>query len=331
MALLDIFNDDAFSLTSLTATINEQEVAPGRLGQLGLFTESGISTTTAVVESSHGELRLLSTGERGKPAPQATGTKRKVRSFVIPHIPYDSTILAAEVSGIRAFGSEDTFQGVQSVVNGRLMKMNKDHEITLEHLRVGALKGKILDADGSSVIYDLFAEFGVTQQIHTFALSNAATDVRKEAIKARRKVDKALGAQPYTGLRALCGPEFYDDLVTNEDVKKTYERYQEGAMLRNDPKGGFQYADIFWEEYKGTVNGTPFIPDDEALLFPEGTDIFQTWFAPADFLETVNTIGLPRYAKQKVMDFDKGVQIHTQSNPLPINLKPRAVIRLKKS
>ncbi|WP_420795626.1 major capsid protein, partial [Endozoicomonas atrinae] len=51
---MDIFNDDAFSLTSLTATINEMEYKPGRLGELGLFRESGINTTTAVVESVNG-------------------------------------------------------------------------------------------------------------------------------------------------------------------------------------------------------------------------------------------------------------------------------------
>lgn len=42
--MLDIFNDDAFSLTSLTATINQMDYKPGRLGQLGLFQESGINT-----------------------------------------------------------------------------------------------------------------------------------------------------------------------------------------------------------------------------------------------------------------------------------------------
>ena len=35
-------------------------------------------------------------------------------------------------------------------------------DATLEHLRIGAIKGQILDADGSAVIYDLFTEFGVT-------------------------------------------------------------------------------------------------------------------------------------------------------------------------
>ena len=66
MSLLDIFNDDAFSLTSLTATLNDLPYKPGRIGELGLFTESGINTTTAIVESRNGELKLLPTTERGR-------------------------------------------------------------------------------------------------------------------------------------------------------------------------------------------------------------------------------------------------------------------------
>jgi len=78
--MLDIFNDDAFSLTSLTATINQMDYKPGRLGQLGLFQESGINTTTVVVESINGELRLLPSTERGAPATQAIGDKRQLTS-----------------------------------------------------------------------------------------------------------------------------------------------------------------------------------------------------------------------------------------------------------
>ena len=54
----------------------------------------------------------------------------------------------------------------------------------------------------------------------------------------------------------------------------------------------------------------------------------QTIYAPADYIETVNTVGLPFYAKQQLMDFDKGVEIETQSNPLCINTRPRTVIRI---
>lgn len=327
MPFLDIFNNDAFSLASLTASMNEMPFKPSRIGSLGLFVESGINTTTAVVESRGGELMLLPTTQRGAPAAQASGTKRQMRSFVIPHIPYDATILADEIRNVRTFGSENELEGVQNVVNQRLELMNSNHEVTLEHLRIGAIKGQILDADGSTVIYDLFTEFGVKQQTEAFKLSDTAADVRALCVKARRKVEAALGSHPYSGLRAFCGADFYDALTGHDAVKDAYRRYEDSAMLRDDLKGGFRFGDIQWEEYRGQVGDIPFIAADEAYIVPEDAGIFQTWFAPADFVETVNTIGLPRYAKQKILDFDKGVQIHTQSNPLPICLKPRAVIK----
>ena len=73
--------------------------------------------------------------------------------------------------------------------------------------------------------------------------------------------------------------------------------------------------------------GVPFIGEDEAYVILMGANIFRTWFGPADSVETANQIGLPLYAKQKPLDFYKGVQLHTQSNPLPLCLKPRAVIK----
>ncbi|ELU04214.1 hypothetical protein CAPTEDRAFT_201711, partial [Capitella teleta] len=284
--MLDIFNDDVFSLTSLTAAINEMQYKPGRLGQLGLFQESGINTTTAVVESINGELRLLPSSERGAPATQAIGDKRQLRSFVIPHIPHDSTVLAAEVQNVRQFGSEDALQGVQAVINGRLQKMNANHEVTLEFLRMGALKGEILDGDGSTVLYNLFDEFAVTQQTHDFKFSSTTTDVRAQGVKARRLIDEALGALPYSGLHAFCGVDFFDGLVGHKSVKDAYQRWQDGEALRNDPKGSFRFADIDWEEYRGSVGGNDFVAANEAYLYPQGADIFKTWFAPADFVET---------------------------------------------
>jgi hypothetical protein len=41
MPTLDIFGNSAFSLTSLTDAINKVPFIPGRLGQLGIFDESG--------------------------------------------------------------------------------------------------------------------------------------------------------------------------------------------------------------------------------------------------------------------------------------------------
>jgi hypothetical protein len=49
-------------------------------------------------------------------------------------------------------------------------------------------------------------------------------------------------------------------------------------------------------------------------------------------METVNTIGLPIYAKQAPdpSGFNRFVQLHSQSNPLPLCLIPRAVVKATK-
>ena len=70
---------------------------------------------------------------------------------------------ADEVQGVRAFGSETQTQTVLGLVNARLA----DHvqlkiDPTLEYQRVGAVKGIILNGDGST-LYNLFNEFQVTQ------------------------------------------------------------------------------------------------------------------------------------------------------------------------
>ena len=57
-------------------------------------------------------------------------------------------------------------------------------------------------------------------------------------------------------------------------------------------------------------------------------DTFGTYLAPADFNETVNTLGLSLYAKQAPRPFDRGTDLHTQSNPLPMCHRPGVLIKL---
>jgi Phage major capsid protein E len=78
---------------------------------------------------------------------------------------------------------------------------------------------------------------------------------------------------------------------------------------------------------RGTDAGdtvTPFIDPNQAHFFPLGTpNLFKTFFAPADYIETVNTLGLPRYAKAIPSDNNKSVRLEMQTNPLSLCLRPR--------
>jgi hypothetical protein len=72
-----------------------------------------------------------------------------------------------------------------------------------------------------------------------------------------------------------------------------------------------------------------FIAANEGHCFPIGTlGTFTTYFAPADFNETANTLGQPLYAKQEPRKFERGTDLHTQSNPLPMCLRPAVLVKL---
>lgn len=329
MPSLDIFNDDAFSMVSLTKAINTGDHLPQRLAELGLFSEEGITTTSAMIEQKGETLSLVPAGTRGSPANATAGDKAKLIPFPTVHLPARATILADTVQNLRAFGSETEVETVQTVVNKRLEKMRRQIDATIEFHRMGAIKGQVLDADGTSVLLDLYTAFGVSQQTQAMALATTTTKVRELIVKAKRKSEDALGAQMYRGMRAFCSADFFDAFVSHGAVEAAYDRWMNGEFLRADVRGGFYHGGVFWEEYRGTVGAVPFIASGEAYLVPEGVpDLFVTNYAPADYMETVNTIGLPYYAKQEAMRLNKGVEVEAQSNPLCLNTRPRAIIKL---
>ena len=149
--MLDIFRDDAFGLTTLSASFIKAPYKPGRIGALALFRSRGVSTTSVIIEWKDGQLTLIQTSPRGGPASNIGSKKRKVESFIVPHLERESTVLADEVQNVRAFGSENAVEGVQQLVNERLTDLRAMHEVTLEHMRATAIQGKVLDADGSEL------------------------------------------------------------------------------------------------------------------------------------------------------------------------------------
>ena len=183
------FNTPAFSMAALTAAINIIPNRYGRMEALNLFPVKPVRTRQVIVEEQNGVLNLLPTMPPGSPGTVGTRGKRKVRSFVIPHIPHDDVVLPEEVQGIRAFGSETEMESVAGVMARHLETMRNKHAITLEHLRMGALKGVILDADGS-VIYDLYDEFGISPATVPFDLGNANTNVKTKCAEVLRRSEE---------------------------------------------------------------------------------------------------------------------------------------------
>jgi hypothetical protein len=141
-------------------------------------------------------------------------------------------------------------------------------------------------------------------------------------------MELALGSLVYSSIRAICSQTFFDSFINSVDVKAAYDKWQDGQFFRDDQRKGFLYQGIYWEEYSAAIGATPFIPANTCRFIAEGVPgLFKRYNAPADFVETVNTVGKPYYAKQEPMRFGKGVEIHTQANPLHVCLRPQTLIK----
>ncbi|WP_095096598.1 major capsid protein [Pseudomonas sp. Irchel 3A5] len=329
MADIAIFEDDAFGVAALTAAINEQEYVPGRLADLGLFAEEGVATLTVQIEKDGDKLALVPAGERGTSGLVVNGSKRVLLPFNTVHLPQRFTIKADEIQGVRAFGTQTELQAVQDMVNARLLKARRQLDATHEFHRMGAINGKVLDADGTAVLLDIYDRFGVERQSMSMQLTDPKSLVQAQCVEALDMQEDALGNVTTMGSRAFCGKTFWKELIGHASVVETYKGSQQAASLRGDGREAFEFGGITWERYRGKVGGIAFVADDEARLVPEGVpEMFLSVYAPADYMETVNTQGLPYYSKLELLPFAKGVAGEAQSNPLHICTRPRAVIRL---
>lgn len=91
--------------------------------------------------------------------------------------------------------------------------------------------------------------------------------------------------------------------------------------------GIFEFGGIVWENYRGAVGTTSFIESDGCHIFPVGVPgLFRTAYAPADFTETVNTMGQPIYAKQWQMENGKGTHLAVQKNALSYCTRPKLLM-----
>ena len=337
--MLDMFHSDAFAVVPLTDAINKIPFAPGRIGALGLFSESGVATTSVAIEERGGLLALVAPTPRGGPGITLDKTRRTLRSLAVPHFEINDNMMAEEVQGVRAWGSETEVEMLMSKVADRGAIASQSLEVTQEHARIGAIKGIVTYADATTL--NLFTEFGVAAETEIAfdlsAASPASGVLRKKCAGVFRQLCGILDGLPLSGIHALCGDAFFDDLIAHTEVRATYLNTQAAAELRapyvqgGQSYGSFTFGGITWENYRGAVGATTFVHTDKCHLFPIGVPgLFRTYYAPADYIETVNTVGRRLYTKQYDMPNGKGVHLDTQMNALNICTRPKCLVQGKR-
>jgi hypothetical protein len=230
-------------------------------------------------------------------------------------------------------------------IEGRLARKMMIHDVdmraTKEHLCMSALQGTTKDADGATLRSGA-TDMGVSLPSEVnYDFDVTTNDPNKITAGIIRTAENTLGAIKPLRWHALMGPTFADDMTHNADIKASYDRalaamdtmaaaaglgdWRRMNTVRMPP---FYYAGVWWEEYRG---GTDYIADTKAVIFPvfdgvQAEVVYPIWYGPADYFDTVNTLGRPMYARMMTSPApERLAPFEMQTNLLPFVTRPNAI------
>ncbi len=324
---------DMYTPAELTEAINKLPLMPQRLRPL--FTQRSVRTTKVALDIKHGRLVLVSNQDRREPPQEmhGRGSSRTTRVLETAHLPLADTLLPEDIQDVRGFGTTEPVT-VASVINDKLQDLKNSITMTAEFHRLGAVQGIVYDADGETVLYDLFEVFGVKQKKIDLVFPSNDTKfnpILKGVLNAKRHAEEKLGGAPATRFEALVGSDFYDMLTTHKLVREAYNLWaanQSGFGADDYRKRGFTYGGVTWIEASEVVSGRKMVKDREAHFYPVGLNIFTQYNAPANWTETANTYGNEFYARMDERPRGRGYDLEVQSNPLAVCTYPEALVKI---
>jgi hypothetical protein len=343
--MLDVFHSDAFTTLELTTAVEKVPYLPTGIGRLDVFEEDPIRTKELAVEVRQGQLVLIPASDRGAPLTERTTELRNMLYFKVPRLATGDTLMADELQSIRAFGQESELMQVQAEVARRLSGptgLLKNIEYTWENQRLGAISGSLIDADGSTVIYNWFTSFGITQPTEiAFNLTGwqgtspstsdgALRQLCNQTARAIKRAAKGAFIEGVSEICCMCGDQFWDQLVTHPDVVKTYLNWMAAAELRQgNAWDAMLFGGIRWFNYRGSDDNdaTIGVATTKCKFFlRKAPGVFKVARAPAEFGPWINTPG-KKYYVIPIIDRDRQAwwRMEVYSYPLFICTRPETL------
>ncbi len=339
---MDYLTAPDFAADKLTETINIAPYTTGRPAQLNIFRDEPIRTTFVKLGINEDELFVIPAKERGGESNLAMRGDKKGVEFTIPHFPLDDKITPSDIQNLIAWDSDYVFEAVEGVYIERMESLRGKHDLTHSYLDWGALNGIVVDASGKQIA-NIYEEFELSETVVEFDLDTATTDIAALNRSVKARIRKELRGERATGIRALAGSDFFDKYVSHPFVREQLAAYpgQTPNPGRDEVEDSFTFGgltierideDYQYRQEDGTFTTKRAIPDDEAIVLPMGTPFFKRYIAPPDTMGGANKrpdASEKVHVSTKVMDHDKGVGIHTESNVLPLCTRPQLMVRLK--
>lgn len=330
-----------FEVVDLTSAVRNIPIQYGSFNQLGIFMEDHVAADTVMFEESTINGALIIDRVRGEKNLVNKDGVRKLHTFAVPHFPLDDHISPKDLVGKSAYDNFNEVEQLDAVRTRKLVRMRQNHDWTLNAARAQALFAGTAYAPSGTIVQDWNAEFGVTRTAVDFALGTASTEVLAKIELVTQATHDGMGGNGiFTGIMIPCDTGFFNKLITHASVKAAYTYYQSNTAGKDPIRGRladggsvmpngrtFEFGGVMFVECRDAYNGVKLATANEGVAVPTGSEMFKTYFAPAERFGLVNTAGEKMYAFENAAQNGTKIDIETESNHISALLRPQAVIR----
>jgi len=253
------------------------------------------------------------------------GAEHYMLVIELPRFPLEKTITASELNQISALeAGEEQTQAVSTLIASILREHKNSVMTTLEFMSIGALFGKVVDGKGKVLF-----EFETTAETVVFQSDKTVVD-------ALNDIDEALVDELGTevGYDILASREFITGITALATKEKLFEQ-NEASWVDEDGKRvlvvhGKKFIP-YTAKYKNAQGVQKrFIPKDEAIVTPHSPEVYKLYYGRANHVEAMGKAPKLFFAaKPETLKRGAGYAILAESRPLPVCVRPGALIKLK--
>jgi|GEM_PF-3526424 len=318
--LAEIFDHEAFSLTSLTTGFNSVTHIDAEV--LDLFEVENVESRTVMIVKAGKQLQVLMPGEIGQhPNIDQHDAENAVPVSLIRY-PFDTSIVPDDLNRISSL-QDKKFKATElaTLVKSHMAKHKSNHRYTAAFTAYSALKGKVTNAKGT-VLVDLFSALGVSKRIVDLKLGTTGTDVPgliKQLRKDTIKNAKDHGHLTVKGVTCRIGQEMIERILNHDSVKAFYSAEIHAKRV-------VAFAD---DPSKINICGVTFVTDEadavatKGASYPTGVkDLFGMLRAPADVLTASSASKRECHITTEPKEHDEGLSIRSRAIYLPIARDP---------
>lgn len=318
--LAEIFDHEAFALTSLTTGYNS--VTNIEADVLNMFTVENVESRTVMIVKSGKSLQVLMPGEIGQnPNIDKHDAESAVPVSLIRY-PFDTSIVPDDLTRISSLKDKKLkATELATLVKSHMAKHKGNHRYTAAFTAYSALKGEVKNAAGT-VLVNLFNVLEVEKRKVNLKLNDANTNV-PDLLKALRKETiknaKDHGHLTVAGVTCRIGQDMIERILGHKSIKDFYSEEIHAKRV-------VAFAD---DPSQINICGIKFITDEadevatRGASYPEGVrDLFGMIRAPADVLSASSASKRECHITTSPKAHDEGLEIRSRAIYLPITRDP---------